>query len=169
MRISTVSKSGASQNTGVPRYPQLQIKRIAAGAFCVAAVVLAAYFIRSFFHGDTVDDAYYTTYICTETGKSFRHKNALGERLPIYSPYTGKNTGMPAEACFWTADGQPKDSPTWVLLNEEMGKTGPTFCPDCGRLVVGHNPRPGAGVRPPPTRAEFAARTAAQRVTNANQ
>jgi hypothetical protein len=166
--FSTVSKSGASRDSGGSSRAQLLMKRFAAGAFCLAAVVVAGYFLRSFFHGDTVDDAYYTTYICTETGKVFRHKNVLGETLPIYSRYSGKNTGMPAEACYWTADGHPKTDPTWVLLNEEQGKSGPTFCPDCGRLVVGHNPRPGSGVKPPPNRAEFAARAAAQRVTKAN-
>ena len=167
--FSTVTKTGASQKTDSPSASRVLLKRIAAGIFCVAALVVATYFVRSFFRGDTVDDAYYTTYICTETGKVFRHRNALGETLPIYSSYSGKNTGMPAEACYWTADGHPREEPTWVLLNEELGKTGPTFCPDCGRLVVGHNPRPGPGVRPPPTSAEYAAKAAAQRLSQSSQ
>jgi hypothetical protein len=128
----------------------LLAKRAAAGAFCTLALAAAIYFTYSFFHGDTLDDAYYTTYVCTETGKSFRHKNAAGETLPIYSPYSGKNTAMPAEACFWTSDGKTKSDPTWVLLNDEVGKTGPTFCPDCGRLVVGTTPgQVRASDRPP--------------------
>ena len=57
----------------------------------------------------------------------------------------------------WTADGQSKPTPTAVLLNESIDKPGPTFCPDCGRLVVGHNPRPAEASQPPPTAQEYAA------------
>jgi hypothetical protein len=125
---------------------------------CIIAVGIAIYVSTLFFKGDTPVSAFYTTYVCSETGKSFRHKNEMGETLPIYSPYSGKNTGYPGEACFWTADGQIKSEPTWVLLNEAIGKPGPTFCPDCGRLVVGHNPRPKPGAKPPQTQAEYVAR-----------
>jgi hypothetical protein len=127
----------------------------------VAAISFAVYMCAGFLKGDTPDFASYTTYVCSETNKPFRHKNEMGESLPIYSPYSGKNTGYPGEACYWTADGEIKTDPTWVLLNEAVGKTGPTFCPDCGRLVVGHNPRPKAGMKPPPTQTEFAKRQGA--------
>src|SRR5690349_11481172 len=53
-----------------------------------------------------------------------------------------------AELCYWTKDGTTKDTPTYVLLNKYKGKSEPTFCPDCGRLVVGRNPGPSAGMRP---------------------
>ena len=74
---------------------------------------------------------------------------------------SGKKTGVPAEACYWTADGGTKKNPTWVLLNELAGKPGPTFCPDCNRLVVGHNPAPGpaggaAIAKLPPKRDDYA-------------
>lgn len=121
-------------------------------AFCLAATAVAVYFCFSFFKGDTPDFAQYTTYVCAETGKAFRHKNMMGETLPIYSPYSDKNTGYPGEACYWTSDGRIKAEPTWVLLNEAVGKAGPTYCPECGRLVVGHNPKPKAGSMPPPLR-----------------
>lgn len=101
-------------------------------------------------------------YICTETGKTFLHRNQVGESLPIHSPFSGKDTGVPAEPCYWTKDGGTKSEPTWVLVNEFIHKPGPTFCPDCGRLVIGHNPHPGPGVRPPPTREEWTARMAPQ-------
>jgi hypothetical protein len=91
-------------------------------------------------------------FICTETGKPFEHENQIGETLPILSPHSGKKTGVPAEACYWTAEGGTKTSPTWVLLNELAGKPGPTYCPDCKRLVVGHNPQPGPGIKTPPMR-----------------
>jgi hypothetical protein len=128
----------------------------------VASLLLVATAVAqivSYFGGGTPGDVFYTMYICTETGKPFRHRNEMGEMHPIESPYSGRRTGVPAEACYWTADGGTKKEPTWVLLNELAGKSGPTFCPDCGRLVVGHNSAPGPGVRPPPTQTEYASRS----------
>jgi hypothetical protein len=130
-------------------------------AFCTAAIAGAVYLCVSFFKGDTPDFAQYTTYVCAETGKAFRHKNVMGETIPIHSPYSDKDTGYPGEACYWTADGQIKEEPTWVLLNEAVGKPGPTYCPDCGRLVIGHNPKPKAGSKPPPLRGGSDARSLA--------
>jgi hypothetical protein len=95
------------------------------------------------------------TFICAETGKPFEHKLVRGERIPVESPYSGKDTGYPAELCYWTADGHVADKPTAVLLNEYAGVKGPTFCKVCGRLVVPHNPYPQAGMTPPPTQAEY--------------
>ncbi len=132
--------------------------RIAAIVFTLIALVGAVLAIKSFFGGSTPSDAHYTMYICSETGRTFRHKNELGETHPIKSPYSGKNTGVIAEACYWTADGQVKKEPTWVLLNELAGKSGPTFCPDCGRRVVGHNPMAKAGGHAPPKQGEYVAR-----------
>jgi hypothetical protein len=126
---------------------------IALGAGCLAYSV-----IRGFLSGDTPGDPNLVTYICSETGKSFTHRVEVGESIPIQSPYSGKETGYPAEPCFWTTDGHTKTEPTWVLLNEAVHKPGPTFCPDCGRLVVGRNPLPVPGMKPPPTQAEYAAR-----------
>jgi hypothetical protein len=132
--------------------------KIAAIAASLFAVGFAVYTVASFMKGDMPSTAFYTTYVCSETGKSFRHKNEMGDTIPIYSPYSGKNTAYPGEACYWNPDGSTKSEPTWVLLNEAVGKNEPTFCPDCGRLVVGHNPRPVAGGKPPPTRGEYAAK-----------
>jgi hypothetical protein len=121
----------------------------------VPLVCGAVYSVMSFSRGSGPDFAGSTMYICTETGKTFRHRNQAGETLPIYSSFSGKNTAVPAEPCYWTRDGGTKTEPTWVLVNEFVHKPGPTFCPDCGRLVIGHNPRPGPGVRPPPTQEEW--------------
>jgi len=140
--------------------------RVLSVAVCAASLFILCYMVRGFLRGNTPESASYTTYICTETGQSFRHENKMGETLPIYSRFSGKNTGMPAEACYWTTDGKPKIDPTWVLLNEEIGKSGPTFCPDCGRLVVGHNPRARPGMQPPPTRSKYAARRSAPGAVN---
>jgi hypothetical protein len=101
-------------------------------------------------------------FICSETHKTFEHVVSIGESYPVMSPYSGKATGYRAEACYWTKDGQIKEQPTWVLLNQDIGRAGPTFCPDCGRLVIGHNPMPKLGDKPPPNAAEYGTRRAAQ-------
>ncbi len=88
------------------------------------------------------EDAANRNFICAETNKSFAHVIEEGETYPILSPYTKNRTGWPAEKCFWTRDGKAKMKPTLVLLNEYVGKSGPTMCPDCGREVRGHNPPP---------------------------
>lgn len=97
-------------------------------------------------------------FVCAETGKGFYADIDVGTPIPVMSPYSHKNTGYPAELCYWTADGKVKKEPTLVLINEWLGKNEPTFCPDCGRLVVGRNPGPEPGHRPPPTRQEYDAR-----------
>jgi hypothetical protein len=124
----------------------------------ILCVCAALFVIRSFLRGGTPSSVLYDTFICSETGKTFEHKLRLDEEIPVLSPYSGKNTGVPAEPCYWTAEGGTKDEPTWVLLNELCGKPGPTFCPDCGRLVVHRNPPPGSVAHPPPTQEEYAAR-----------
>ena len=97
-------------------------------------------------------------FIDAESLKSFTIRLKPGMTIPVRSPYSGKDTGYPAELCYWTRDGQIKDTPTPVLLNAYRGRPEPTFCPDCGRLVVGHNPQPMAGAKPPPTAQEYHAR-----------
>ena len=81
-------------------------------------------------------------YVCSETLKTFAHQLEPGEVEPILSPYSGKNTGYMAELCYWTKSGKRKKTPTYILLNEHLGRTEKTICPDCGREVVGHNPPP---------------------------
>lgn len=65
-----------------------------------------------------------------------------GTLYPWTNPRTGKATLFPPETCYWTKDGKAKAEPTYVLLNNLTGKPGKTTCPDCGREVVGHNPKP---------------------------
>jgi hypothetical protein len=94
------------------------------------------------------------TYVDSTTGQAFTHTLVLGEKVPVKSP-SGGDTGYPAEPCYWTKDGKIKDTPDWVILNETLHKSGPTFCPVCGRLVQPHNPRPNPGDKPPPTLEEY--------------
>lgn len=81
-------------------------------------------------------------YICSETGKQFQHVIKINEESPVLSPFSNKRTGYRAEKCYWSPDGKLRDYPTYVLLNEHCGKPGPTTCPECGRVVVPHNPKP---------------------------
>jgi len=101
-------------------------------------------------------------FIDAKTGKPYSIELKEGMPFPAPAP-SGGNTGYPAEKCYWTKDGKEKKDPTYVLLNRFVAKPEPTFCPDCGRLVVGHNPRPGDGVRPPPTQEEYSKRGSGNR------
>ena len=94
------------------------------------------------------------TFICAETKKPFDYTIKAGDMIPVRSPHSGKNTGYPAEICSWTQDGKVGKE-TVVLLNSHLGSSEPTFCPDCGRLVVGHNPLADTSRKPPPTREEY--------------
>jgi hypothetical protein len=80
--------------------------------------------------------------ICSETMQTFDYTLKEGDIYPVMSPYSEKKTGWPAEKCYWTKDGQAKRTPTYILLNEYIGKEGPTVCPDCGRKVRARNPLP---------------------------
>lgn len=93
-------------------------------------------------------------FIDATTGKPFPYTLTAGASIPVKAP-SGGDTGYPAEECYWTADGTPKAEPTYVLLNSHLGKSDPTFCPDCGRLVLPRNPMAKAGAKPPPTKAEY--------------
>lgn len=94
-------------------------------------------------------------FVDAATGKPFRAKLEVGMPFPLVAP-SGGNTGYPAEACYWTKEGTAKAEPTYVLLNMYKGSNDPTFCPDCGRLVVGHNPPAAQAKQPPPTKEEYA-------------
>ncbi len=93
------------------------------------------------------------TLMCSESGKLFQHNLKEGETWPIVSPYSKKATGFPVERCYWTKEGKRKKTPTYVILNHYRGKPGDTLCPDCGRIIIPHNPPPPPGDAPysPPT------------------
>ncbi len=88
-------------------------------------------------------------------GNTFTHAIVSGEKLPVYSSASGKEDGYPAEECWWTPDGQIASQPTYVLLNSYIGKSGPTFCPVCHRMVHIHNPAPRIGETAPQTEQEY--------------
>jgi hypothetical protein len=129
--------------------------KIAGGVFAVLAIFLVIWAVRAqFADPPEVEMANNPMWIDSATGKPFRAALVIGDKVPIEAP-SGGRTGYLAEACWWTADGKVAKEPTWVLLNEAVGKQGPTFCPTCKRLVVGLNPMAEEGKTPPPTEAEF--------------
>ena len=99
------------------------------------------------------------TFIDAETAKPFEVTLESGMTTPVKSPDTGKMTGVEAELCYWTAEGNPKATPDPVLLNAKHMSPlpGATFCPVCHRLVVARNPMALPGEAPPPTEAEYRA------------
>ncbi|MFI5381882.1 MAG: hypothetical protein ACHRHE_21495 [Tepidisphaerales bacterium] len=132
--------------------------KAAAGLLIVVALAAAYYSYRgSLGAGEAARLSSRRLMVCSETLKPFEITIREGTQFPCKSPYSGRETGYPAELCFWTRDGRIKDKPTAVLLNSLVGKPDPTFCPDCGRLVVSRNPPPVAG-RPPVTRDEHGRR-----------
>jgi hypothetical protein len=114
------------------------------GAVVIVLLVLAGYFTwQAFTTAEPLPPRPMTVdVICAETGKHYVHDLQEGERYPVYSPFTKGRTGYRAEKCYWTREGKAKLEPTFVLLDEYVGKPGPTLCPDCGRLVEPHNPMP---------------------------
>ncbi|MGD0140910.1 MAG: hypothetical protein ABSD28_18755 [Tepidisphaeraceae bacterium] len=120
----------------------------------VVAIGVAVYVVKGSLFSSVVTNERTRMFVDATTGQGFRHELQAGESIPIDAP-SGHKTGYPAELCYWTKDGTPKSDPTPVLLNIYIGKPEPTFCPDCGRLVVARNPIAQAGMRPPPTREEW--------------
>jgi hypothetical protein len=135
-------------NTGKGRW-------VTYAAVGLAAIALLLAMRRSFGDSEAVSVSSERPFICAKTGKSFTYTMKAGDSVPVMSPFSKERTGFRAERCTWTKDGMIKHDPTYVLLNETIGQPGPTFCPDCDRLVVGRNPPALPGARPPPLRSEF--------------
>lgn len=142
---------------GARHLKKLFENRLASIALTGAAVAIMFFGVYYLFIRTGMGDVQNATdgrmFIDASTGKTFRHNMELGETVPVVSP-SGDKSGYPAEACYWAADGSAKSEPTWVLLNSVRGLKEQTFCPDCGRLVVAHNPAPGETSKAPPTKAE---------------
>lgn len=111
----------------------------------VAAVLLAiAVFltIRALNAGPDYGISAERAFKCAECGHEFEHVIQIGDQEPMLCPKCGKVSAWVPETCYWTRDGKAKRRPTFVILKRKMGIDEDTFCPDCGREVVGHNPRP---------------------------
>src|ERR1043165_3428249 len=66
----------------------------------VVVIGSGAYLWAKLFPHTVADDANARMFICSETGKTFTHALIPGETQPIKSPFSGKNTGYRAEACY---------------------------------------------------------------------
>jgi hypothetical protein len=131
--------------------------KVAAGGIIVLCVAAAAWSIwANVGEPSGVKDASSILFMDIENGKTFRVDPSPDMPYPCKSPFTGHMTGYHAELCTWTKDGHVRSEPFAVVLNQELGKPGPTFCPDCGRLVVPHNPPAVEGHHPPPTQQDYA-------------
>jgi len=85
---------------------------------------------------------------CASSGNVFPHDFEVGESQPFKCDICGKDDAYIPEKCYWSkgADGQwtIKDTPTYVILPYRLDQAGARSmdCPDCGRQIVGHNPKP---------------------------
>lgn len=125
-----------ADDSGVTR--QRVLLAVAIVALAAAGVVAWHYFPR----GPDTTIASRRPFKCAECNAVFPHDLELGETEPINCPKCGKKTAWIPEACYWTKDGKAKAEPTWVIVKERMGLEGKTYCPDCGKEVVGHNRMP---------------------------
>lgn len=111
-------------------------------AFAIALLALAAFLTYRVFY-QAEPDAWQPTermFVCSESGRPFKYAISIGENFPVASPFSRTKTGYPAEPCYWSKDGKLMEQPvTWVILNKTLNKDGDTKCPECGRVVVGHN------------------------------
>ncbi len=154
-----MKKQAKIKNPGMREFLRGPAGRALIVGFLVASLAAVGWSIWSNVRpDDSIVDANSPLFIDATNGKTFHLKLEPGMTYPVISPYSGQATGYKAELCYWNKDGTIKTDPTPVLLNSDIGKPGPTFCPDCGRLVVSHNPVPRPGMNPPPTEAQYNAR-----------
>ncbi len=131
-------------------------KALSAGLIVVALGLVVWSVKANFGQSDAEALSSNRIFIDSVTGATFDHEVSLGDKMTITSP--AGNPGYPAEFCFWNADGSIRTKPFPVLVNAYVNKPGPTFCPDCGRLVIPHNPMAAKGDKPPPTKSEYESR-----------
>jgi hypothetical protein len=141
---------------GIREFFDSKAGRALALLLCVAGIAAIVMVLkRSTGDSEVAAQSRNRLFVCAETLKPFTHELQIGESIPVLSPHSGKQTGYPAELCYWTKDGKVRDKPVPVLLNTYLNKPEPTFCPDCGRLVTPHNPAPVPDQSPPPTKDQY--------------
>ena len=122
------------------------MKRLIVGGVSLLATIAALAFLATKMGGGPPDAGAASRVrvamdsVTGEVFETFRIKE--GDAMPWEHPSTGDRTVYPIERCYWSADGGAQAKPTFVILNEMLGRPGPTICPDCGREVVRHNPLP---------------------------
>lgn len=83
---------------------------------------------------------------CAECGHLFEHTLQIGDKVPFECPKCDRMAGYRAWPCYWVkgeeGEWKAKLEPTFVVLKNDLGLDEKTFCPDCGREVKGHDPKP---------------------------
>src|SRR5687768_14071923 len=83
--------------------------RITAAVLFVAAITFAAWSYMGATAGSRfVAGSNDRIFVCAETGKPFYYTIKMGDSIPVMSPHSGKQSGYPAELCYWTPDGGVK-------------------------------------------------------------
>ncbi|MFH1418194.1 MAG: hypothetical protein ABII12_07925 [Planctomycetota bacterium] len=132
----------AAQEPGAGRQ---RVLLIAAAVLVVVAVLLAWMRLGA---DSPADIAANRAHKCIECGHEFNYTIKMGDKEPYECPKCDKLTVYRAEACYWTKDANGKWAaklePTYVVLKNRIDRTSTekTYCPDCGREVKVHNPRP---------------------------
>jgi hypothetical protein len=111
-----------------------------------ASILIVGIVVRSLGADSVATSANTRVFVDVETGQHFSHTLKPGDIEPLESPFSKRCTAYAAEPCYWQKGPggvwKAKKQPTWVVLKEKLGLSGDTYCPDCGREVVGHNPPP---------------------------
>lgn len=117
-----------------------QHKKIGATVLAVLALGLLVGMVWKNF-GTEDARADYRTLMDRETGELFELPTADLKPYPMPHPKTGQNTLYRTEICYWGEECRKRGG-TRVIMNQLLGKEGPTYCPVCGHVVRFHNPRP---------------------------
>lgn len=131
--------------TPEPESKKSIIKMVVAGVIFLVAVGVAW---KNLAGDSQAEYASIRGFMCNDCKAVFDYTPKEGDREPIECPKCGHQSGYSAERCYWTKgpDGEwaAKAEPTYVILNIRLDRNNlePTFCPDCGREVIGHNPLP---------------------------
>ncbi len=143
---------------GIREFLQSTMGKTVASALVVAVIIASFFFMRSSLsYSEGIQSSRTRTFVDTGTNLPFQVEVKEGMTIPVKAP-SGQDGYEFDETCSWTKDGHVSDHATYVLMNKTLRKPGPTFCPECGRLVVENNPPAAEGVKPPPTKAEYGAR-----------
>jgi hypothetical protein len=135
---SKCARSGGAANRR-RRIRQRIIRPLVALVFAGIAAALGGRLLRS--PGPDLAAASRTrTLIDAATGEVFEnHRIPDRATFPLRNPRTGEHSLYPAEACYWTPEGEAKWEPTYVYIPLDQDSVA---CPDCGRKITPHNPRP---------------------------
>ncbi|UCG17562.1 MAG: hypothetical protein JSV19_05930 [Phycisphaerales bacterium] len=116
-----------------------QKKGLAVGVTVIVGIILA-YSLYANLGGERIP-ANTRQLKCSETNELFplEMKPGLGH-YPHVNPETGRRTLYPVEWCY-NGECLAKGG-TPVILNTQLGKEEPTYCPVCGHIVRFHNPGP---------------------------